>query len=142
MPIAHVLRQLKKPMSPVVGLLSLAAVSVISFAILYFGIPGTGFRGVQTGIFFPFEVEFADARFMDHTIKCESKEVTAEVRKALQKVKPDYPVAKAYVTLTTTRQVISFTSPTPPTMASAFLSAATSGSDVVCRLASRRLTRN
>ena len=52
------------------------------------------------GIFFPFEVEFADARFMDHTIKCDSKEVTAEVRKALQKVKPDYPVAKAYVTLT------------------------------------------
>ena len=55
---------------------------------------------LQTGIFFPFEVEFADARFMDHTIKCDSKEVTAEVRKALQKVKPDYPVAKAYVTLT------------------------------------------
>ncbi len=55
---------------------------------------------MQTGIFFPFEVEFADARFMDHTIKCDSKEVTAEVRKALQKVKPDYPVAKAYVTLT------------------------------------------
>ena len=92
--------ELKKPMSPVVGLLSLAAVSVISFAILYFGIPGTGFRGVQTGIFFPFEAEFADARFMDHTIKCDSKEVTAEVRKALQKVKSDYPVAKAYVTLT------------------------------------------
>ena len=92
--------ELKKPMSPVVGLLSLAAVSVISFAILYFGIPGSGFRGLQTGIFFPFEVEFADARFMDHTIKCDSKEVTAEVRKALQKVKSDYPAAKAYVTLT------------------------------------------
>ena len=53
--------ELKKPMSPVVGLLSLAAVSVISFAILYFGIPGSGFRGLQTGIFFPFEAEFADA---------------------------------------------------------------------------------
>ena len=92
--------ELKKPMSPVVGLLSLAAVSVISFAILYFGIPGSGFRGLQTGIFFPFEAEFADARFMDHTIKCDSKEVTVEVRKALQKVKSDYPVAKAYVTLT------------------------------------------
>ncbi len=92
--------ELKKPMSPVVGLLALAAVSVISFAILYFGIPGSGFQGMQTGIFFPFEAEFADARFMDHTIKCDSKEVTAEVRKALQKVKPDYPVAKASVTLT------------------------------------------
>jgi hypothetical protein len=92
--------ELKKPMSPVVGLLALAAVSVISFAILYFGIPGSDFRGMQTGIFFPFEAEFADARFMDHTIKCDSKEVTAEVRKALQKVKPDYPVAKASVTLT------------------------------------------
>ncbi len=76
--------ELKKPMSPVVGLLALAAVSVISFAILYFGIPSTGFRGVQTGIFFPFEVEFADARFMDHTIKCVSNEVSAEVRMALE----------------------------------------------------------
>jgi len=92
--------ELKKPMSPVAGILSLAAVSVVSFAILYFGIPGTGFRGLQTGIFFPFEVEFADARFMDHTIRCDSKEVTAEVRKALRKVKADYPVDKAYVTLT------------------------------------------
>ncbi len=92
--------ELKKPMSPVVGLLALAAVSVISFAILYFGIPGTGFRGMQTGIFFPFEVEFSDARFMDHKIKCDSKEVTVEVRKALRKVKADYPVDKAYVTLT------------------------------------------
>ena len=92
--------ELKKPMSPLVGILSLVAVSVISFAILYFGIPGTGFRGLQTGIFFPFEVEFADARFMDHTIKCDSKEVTVEVRKALRKVKADYPVDTAYVTLT------------------------------------------
>lgn len=92
--------ELKKPMSPLAGILSLAAVSVVSFAVLYFGIPGTGFRGLQTGIFFPFEVEFADARFMDHTIKCDSKEVTVEVRKALQKVKADYPVDKAYVTLT------------------------------------------
>ena len=92
--------ELKKPMSPAVAILSLVAVSVISFAILYFGIPGTGFRGLQTGIFFPFEVEFADARFMDHAIKCDSKEVTVEVRKALRKVKADYPVDKAYVTLT------------------------------------------
>jgi len=92
--------ELKKPMHPAVVLLALAAVSLVSFAVLYFGIPGTGFRGLQTGIFFPFEVEFADARFMDNKIKCESKEVTAEVRKALQKIKPDYPVDKAYVTLT------------------------------------------
>jgi hypothetical protein len=92
--------ELKKPMNPVVGLLSLAAVSVISFAILYFGVPGTGFRGLQTGIFFPFEAEFDDARFMDHTIRCDSKEVTAEVRQALLKVKSDYPVEQARVTLT------------------------------------------
>jgi hypothetical protein len=92
--------ELKKPMSPVVGLLSLAAVSLVSFAILYGGVPGTGFRGLQTGVFFPFEVEFADARFMDNKIRCDSKEVTAEVRKALRQVKPDYPVEKAYVTLT------------------------------------------
>jgi hypothetical protein len=92
--------ELKKPMSPVVGLLALAAVTIVSGAILYLGIPGTGFRGLQTGVFFPFEAEFADARFMDHTIKCDSKEVTAQVRKALQKVKADYPVEKAHVTLT------------------------------------------
>ena len=91
--------ELKKPMHPAVVLLALAAVSLVSFAVLYFGIPGTGFRGLQTGIFFPFEVEFADARFMDNKIKCESKEVTAEVRKALVKVMPDYPVAKASVFL-------------------------------------------
>jgi hypothetical protein len=46
------------------------------------------------------DVEFDDARFMDHQIKCDSKEVTAEVRKALVKVMPDYPVAKATVFLT------------------------------------------
>jgi hypothetical protein len=92
--------ELKKPMHPAVVLLALAAVTGVSGAVLYFGVPTTEFHGLQTGIFFPFEVEFADARFMDHTIKCDSKEVTAEVRKALQKVKPDYPVAKAYVTLT------------------------------------------
>ncbi len=92
--------EIKKPMSPAIGLLALAAVSLVSAAVLYFGVPGTGFRGMQTGIFFPFEVEFADARFMDNKIKCESKEVTAEVRKALQKIKADYPVAQANVTLT------------------------------------------
>jgi len=92
--------ELKKPMHPTVVLLALAAVTGVSGAVLYFGVPTTEFHGLQTGIFFPFEVEFADARFMDNKIKCESKEVTAEVRKALQKIKPDYPVDKAYVTLT------------------------------------------
>lgn len=92
--------ELKKPMHPAVVLLALAAVTGVSGSVLYFGFPGTEFHGLQTGIFFPFEVEFADARFMDNKIKCESAEVTAEVRKALQKIKPDYPVGKAYVTLT------------------------------------------
>lgn len=92
--------ELKKPMHPAVILLALAAVTGVSGSVLYFGVPGTEFHGLQTGIFFPFEVEFADARFMDNKIKCESKEVTAEVRKALLKIKPDYPVEKAFVTLT------------------------------------------
>ena len=92
--------KLKKPMHPALVLLGLAAVTGVSGSVLYYGVPNTEFHGMQTGIFFPFEVEFADARFMDHTIKCDSKEVTAEVRKALQTMKPDYPVAKAYVTLT------------------------------------------
>lgn len=92
--------KLKKPMHPALVLLGLVAVTGVSGAVLYYGVPKTEFHGLQTGIFFPFEVEFSDARFMDHTIKCDSKEVTAEVRKALQQIKPDYPVDKAYVTLT------------------------------------------
>ena len=92
--------ELKKPMHPALVLLALAAVTGFSGAVLYFGVPNTEFRGLHTGIFFPFEVEFSDARFMDNKIKCDSKEVTAEVRKALRQVRPDYPVDKAYVTLT------------------------------------------
>jgi hypothetical protein len=92
--------ELKKPMHPALVLLGLAAVTGVSGAVLYYGVPNTEFHGLQTGIFFPIEVEFDDARFMDNRIKCESKEVTTEVRKALQQIKPDYPVDKAYVTLT------------------------------------------
>jgi hypothetical protein len=87
-------------MHPALVLLGLAAVTGVSGSLLYWGVPTTEFHGLQTGIFFPFEVEFDDARFMDNKIKCDSKEVTAEVRKALQKVKPDYPVDQASVTLT------------------------------------------
>ena len=92
--------ELKKPMHPAVVLLALAAVSGVTGSVLYWGMPGSEFHGLQTGIFFPFEVQFADARFMDNKIRCESKEVTAEVRKALRKIKPDYPVEKASVILT------------------------------------------
>jgi len=92
--------ELKKPMHPAFGLASLVAVTIVSGALLYWGVPGTEFRGLQTGIFFPFEAEFSDARFMDNSIKCDSKEVTAEVRKALLKLKSDYPTEKALVTLT------------------------------------------
>ena len=92
--------ELKKPMHPALILLGLAAVTGVSGAVLYYGVPNTEFHGLQTGIFFPFEVAFEDARFMDNKIKCESKEVTAEVRKALLQVQPDYPVDRAYVTLT------------------------------------------
>ncbi|MEY4307012.1 MAG: hypothetical protein RJA95_380, partial [Verrucomicrobiota bacterium] len=92
--------ELKKPMPPAVVLACLAAVTGVTGSLLYWGVPGTEFHGLQTGIFFPFEVEFDDARFMDNKIKCDSQEVTAEVRKALQKIKPDYPVASASVVLT------------------------------------------
>ena len=92
--------ELKKPMHPMAVMASLIAVTAVSAALLYFGVPGTAFHGMKSGVFFPMDVEFDDARFMDNKIKCDSKEVTAEVRKALQKIKPDYPVAKAYVTLT------------------------------------------
>ena len=92
--------ELKKPMHPALVLLGLAAVTGVTGSVLYWGVPGSEFHGLQTGIFFPFEVEFDDARFMDNKIKCDSKEVTAEVRKALQKIKPDYPVSTANVVLT------------------------------------------
>ena len=92
--------ELKKPMHPMAVMASLLGVTLLSCALLYFGVPGTAFHGMKSGVFFPMQVEFDDARFMDHLIKCDSKEVTAEVRKALVKVMPDYPVAKASVFLT------------------------------------------
>jgi hypothetical protein len=92
--------ELKKPMHPMAVMASLIAVTLVSVALLYFGVPGTAFNGMKSGVFFPMDVEFDDARFMDHQIKCSSADVTAEVRKALLKVKPDYPVAKASVFLT------------------------------------------
>ena len=92
--------ELKKPMPPMLVMASLLAITLVSCALLYFGVPGTAFQGMKSGVFFPMDVEFDDARFMDHQIKCDSKEVTAEVRKALVKVMPDYPVAKASVFLT------------------------------------------
>lgn len=92
--------ELKKPMHPLTVMASLLGVTLLSCALLYFGVPGTAFHGMKSGVFFPMQVEFDDARFMDHLIKCDSKEVTAEVRKALVKVQPDYPVAKASVFLT------------------------------------------
>jgi hypothetical protein len=92
--------ELKKPIHPLAPIGSLIFVSIVSVALLYFGVPGTPFNGMKSGVFFPMDVEFDDARFMDHQIKCSSADVTAEVRKALLKVKPDYPVAKASVFLT------------------------------------------
>lgn len=91
--------KLRAPLHPVVLGLALLGVTVASGFILWKGIPSTAFHGVQTGIFFPMEVSFADARFMDNKIKCTSVEVTAEVRKALVRVQPDYPVALAVVNL-------------------------------------------
>jgi hypothetical protein len=91
--------ELKKPMHPMAVMASLIAVTLVSVALLYFGVPGTAFNGMKSGVFFPMDVEFDDARFMDNKIKCDSKEVTAEVRKALVKVMPEYPVAKASVFL-------------------------------------------
>lgn len=92
--------QLKKAMHPATVWSGLLAVTCLTGAILYWGIPGSNFHGLQTGIFFPFDVEIADARFMDNQIKCDSREVTAEVRKALRQVKADYPTQKVFVTLT------------------------------------------
>lgn len=91
--------KLKKPMHPAFVLVGLLAVTAATSAVLYTGIPGTEFHGMQTGIFFPIDVDFADARFMDNKIVCKSTEVTAAVRTALLKVKPDYPVQQVSVEL-------------------------------------------
>ena len=93
--------ELKKPMHPMAVMASLIAVTLVSAAVIYFGVPGTPFpNGMRSGVFFPFVRGFDDARYMDPKIKCDSKEVTEEVRKALVKFKPDYPVAKVSVILT------------------------------------------
>ena len=86
-------------MHPAFVLVGLLAVTGATSAVLYTGIPGTDFHGMQSGIFFPIDVDFADARFMDNKIVCKSTEVTAAVRTALLRVKPDYPVQQATVEL-------------------------------------------
>jgi hypothetical protein len=92
--------ELKKPMHPLAVLAVVLGPMLVGVLIIYFGAPLITFNGIKSGVFFPMVVEFEDARFMDNKIKCDSKEVTAEVRKALVKVMPDYPVAKASVSLT------------------------------------------
>ncbi|MEO0039120.1 MAG: hypothetical protein RIS38_68 [Verrucomicrobiota bacterium] len=92
--------KLKKPMHPVAGLASMIGVTLVSCLILYYGIPGTSFNGLRTGVFFPMDAEFSDARFMDNQIKCDSREAAAQVRAALRKINPDYPVDKVVVQLT------------------------------------------
>lgn len=91
--------KLKQSLHPALVLVGLLTVTGLTGAVLYNGIPGTEFHGMQTGIFFPMQVAFADARFMDNRIVCKSSEVTAEVHKALLKIKPDYPVGLAAVEL-------------------------------------------
>ena len=63
--------ELKKPMHPMAVMASLIAVTLVSVALLYFGVPGTAFNGMKSGVFFPMDVEFDDARFMDNKIKCD-----------------------------------------------------------------------
>jgi hypothetical protein len=92
--------QLKKPMHPLANLASMLAVTIVSVLILYYGIPGTSFNGLRTGVFFPMDAEFSDARFMDNQLKCDSRGASAQVREALRKFNPDYPVDKVVVQLT------------------------------------------
>lgn len=91
--------KLKQSLHPAIVMGGLLFVTGLTGAVLYTGIPGTEFHGMQTGIFFPMQAAFADARFMDNRIVCKSSEVTAEIRKALLKLKPDYPVTQATVEL-------------------------------------------
>ena len=92
--------ELKKPMHPLAVMAGVVGPTLLGALVIYFGAPFVAFNGIKSGVFFPMDVVFEDARFMDNKIKCTSAEVTAEVRKALLKVKPDYPVAKASVFLT------------------------------------------
>lgn len=92
--------KLKKERHPLVNLLLLVLVSVGTAAILYFGIPGTEFRGLRSGIYFPMVADLPEeARFMDNKIICKSEEALKAVQDALRRVKPDYPVESVRVRL-------------------------------------------
>lgn len=85
--------KLKEKSNPFVNIALLLGTTLLTAAILYYGIPNTDFRGVRAGVFFPHTVELPeDVRFMDNRIKCEAPEALVLLRAAVVKIKPDYPV--------------------------------------------------
>lgn len=89
--------KLQKELPKSVKLLITSAVTVVIFLALYFGIPGTGFNGVQSGVYFDMESGVEDAYFMDNKIKCTSEEAEAMVRAALSTLRKDYPTDRVSV---------------------------------------------
>ena len=74
-----------------------SGITVLIFLALYFGIPGTGFNGVQSGVYFDMESGVEDAYFMDNKIKCTSEEAESVVRAALSTLRKDYPTDRVSV---------------------------------------------
>ena len=84
--------QLKSQKSnPVVSLLLFILVPVVSLAAFYFGVPGTTFNGVRSGVFFGMDYAYNNGfneqgagRIMDNRIVCTSAEAQAFVRQRLE----------------------------------------------------------
>ncbi len=86
--------KLQSESNPIVTMLWLLVVSLATFIFMYLGVPGTGFHGLRGGVFFDMDAGFDDARFMDNRIVCDSQEALKQIKEALLKVKPDYPVSR------------------------------------------------
>ncbi len=84
--------------NPVVNVLLFVLVPIVTLGVLYFGIPGTHFNGVQPGVFFGMAYDYSNGygnagagRIMDPTIKCSAEEAQKFVRIELARVLPTYP---------------------------------------------------
>ena len=91
--------KLQKETSPVFIWVVFFLISTVTMGVLFVGIPGSGFNGLRSGVYFDMEAGFDDARFMDSRIKCESSEALKGIRAALVELRSDYPVERVTLKL-------------------------------------------
>lgn len=84
--------------NPLVNVLMFVLIPVITLSVLYFGIPGTHFNGVRSGVFFGMTYDYNNGygnagagRIMDSSIKCSAAEAQNFVRLELARTLPGYP---------------------------------------------------